>query len=71
MPTSKKSFLHPVENSFFTAHLRLWYNAIMAYATVVIDAFWEIMTQFATIAAPIIGILLLFTIIRGLIFNGR
>ena len=34
----------------------LWYNSFMEYITVVIDSFWLIMEQIATIFTPILAI---------------
>lgn len=41
----------------------------MEYATVVIASFWEIMEQFATIATPVIAIILILRIVKGLLFH--
>lgn len=47
------------------------YNVVMEYITVVIDSFWLIMQQITTVIVPIIAILLLFGIVKGLLFNDR
>lgn len=43
----------------------------MDYITVVIDSFWAIMSQITTVFVPIIAILLVFGIVKGLLFNDR
>ena len=43
----------------------------MDYITVVIDSFWAIMEQITVVIVPIIAILLIFTIVKGLLFNDR
>lgn len=43
----------------------------MEYITVVIDSFWAIMEQMTTVCVPIIAILLIFGIVKGLLFNDR
>lgn len=47
------------------------YNRLMEYITVVIDSFWLIMQQMTTVCVPIIAILLIFGIVKGLLFNDR
>lgn len=49
----------------------LVYNRVMAYVNVVVDAFWEIMEAFVPVAVPIIVIILIFSFVKGLIFNDR
>lgn len=41
----------------------------MDYVDVVIDAFWAIMEQSVQIAVPIICIILIFSIVKGLLFK--
>lgn len=48
-----------------------WYNVLMEYITVVIDSFWLIMEQITEVIVPIFAIILLFTIVKGLLFNDR
>lgn len=48
-----------------------WYNVLMEYITVVIDSFWLIMEQITQVIVPIFAIILLFTIVKGLLFNDR
>lgn len=55
-----------VRKAFFA-----WYNMLMDYITVVIDSFWAIMSQITTVFVPIIAILLVFGIVKGLLFNDR
>lgn len=43
----------------------------MEYIGVVITSFWAIMEQITTVIVPIIAIVLLFTIVKGLLFNDR
>lgn len=43
----------------------------MEYITVVIDSFWLIMQQMTTLFVPIIAIILIFGIVKGLLFNER
>lgn len=43
----------------------------MAYVNVVVNAFWEIMEAFVPVAVPIIVIILIFSFVKGLIFNDR
>jgi len=49
----------------------LLYNVVMDYITVVINSFWLIMQQITVVFVPILAILLIFSIVRGLIFNDR
>lgn len=43
----------------------------MDYMSVVIEAFWEVMTSATTLIVPVIVVILLFSIIKGLLFNDR
>ena len=43
----------------------LWYNSFMEYITVVIDSFWLIMEQIATIFTPILAIYIVFRLAKS------
>lgn len=68
-PLAKNAFRSShkgVRKAFF-----ICYNMLMEYITVVIDSFWAIMQQITVVIVPIIAILLIFTVVKGLLFNDR
>lgn len=43
----------------------------MDYVNIVVDSFWAIMEGIVPVITPVIAIILIFTIIRGLLFYER
>lgn len=48
-----------------------WYNGGMDYMTVVIDAFWDLFTASIDMIVPVFLFMIVFTIIRGLLWHDR
>lgn len=48
-----------------------WYNLLMDYVQAVIEAFWLMLQASASMLVPLIVIFLVFSLIRGLLFNER
>lgn len=44
---------------------------LMDYVTIVIDAFWDLLTATIPMILPIFAFMIVFTIIRGLLWNDR
>lgn len=47
------------------------YNLLMDYVTVVLDMYWAMITYAIPAILPIIIFMLVFSIIKGLLFNDR